>query len=764
MFYISTNAEKSIKVVVPIYKIMSAVAEITHQLKPLISDLGLILITAGIAVLLFKKLKQPLVLGYLIAGFLAGNHFDFFPSVKDIKSVEVWAEIGVIFLLFSLGLEFSFKKLMKVGGTASITAVTQITTMLLLGYLVGRWMDWTTMDSIFLGVILSVSSTTIILKSFDELGVKAQKFAGIVIGSLIVQDIVAILMMVLLSTIAVSEQFSGGALLLSIFKLAFFLLLWFIGGIFFIPTLLKKAKHLLTDEMLLIISIALCLLMVILASNAGFSPALGAFIMGSIIAETTQAEHIEHLVKPVKDLFGAVFFVSVGMLIDPHAVYDHIFTIMLLSMVTIFGQSISSTIGALLSGQPLKESVQTGMSLSQIGEFSFIIASLGITLNVTSSFLYPIVVAVSAITAFTTPFMIKMAIPFSEILSKKLPRKWIKNIERYSANTQSIKSVSNWQKVLNAFLFQVIFVSVIIVAIILLSSQYIIPLVANFKFGNALGALITLAVLSPFLWALSLRRVAVAEVDLLMEERKYRGPIVMMILFRFLLTLFFIGFLLNIFFSPIAAIFTLIVAVVTYFLFRKKLNAQYHKIENHFLTNLNDREITKAKRSRSDLSPWDGHMAYFEIAKESNIVGKTLKELKIREQLGINIASIKRGEIMIHIPKRNDRLFPSDEICVIGNDIQVNEFKKYLEQHEIEVKTSTLEPEIVLRQIELKNEAYIGKSIRDSKVREKTHGLVVGIEKRGNRILNPESDIILEKDDILWIVGDRKLLAELVHN
>ena len=742
---------------------MSAVAEISNHLKPLISDLGLILITAGIAVLLFKKLKQPLVLGYLIAGFLAGNHFDFFPSVKDIKSVEVWAEIGIIFLLFSLGLEFSFKKLMKVGGTASITAITQITSMLLLGYVVGKWMDWTTMDSIFLGVIISVSSTTIILKSFDELGVKAQKFAGIVIGSLIVQDIVAILMLVLLSTIAVSEQFSGGTLILSILKLGFFLLLWFIAGIFFIPTLLKKAKHLLTDEMLLIISIALCLLMVILASNAGFSPALGAFIMGSIIAETTQAEHIEHLVKPVKDLFGAVFFVSVGMLIDPSALYEHIIPIIVLSLVTIFGQSISSTIGALLSGQPLKESVQTGMSLSQIGEISFIIASLGITLNVTSSFLYPIVVAVSAITAFTTPFMIKMATPFSEILSKKLPRKWIKNIERYSANTQSIKSVSNWQKVLNAFLFQIIFVSVIIVAIILLSSQFILPLVANFKFGNALGVLITLAVLSPFLWALSLRRVAIAEVDLLMEERKFRGPIVMMILFRFLLTLFFIGFLLNIFFSPIAAVFTLIGAVVTYFLFRKKLNAQYHKIENHFLTNLNDREITKAKRSRSDLSPWDGHMAYFEIAKESNIVGKTLKELKIREQLGINIASIKRGEIMIHIPKRNDRLFPSDEICVIGNDIQVNAFKKYLEQHEIEVPTSVLEPEIVLRQIELKNEAYIGKTIRDSKVREKTHGLVVGIEKRGNRILNPESDIILEKDDILWIVGEKKLLADLVR-
>jgi CPA2 family monovalent cation:H+ antiporter-2 len=743
---------------------MIAIAATSHHLEPLISDLGLILLTAGIAVLLFKKLKQPLVLGYLIAGFLAGNHFDFFPSVTDSKSVEVWAEIGVIFLLFSLGLEFSFKKLMKVGGTASITATTQIVSMVLIGFLVGQWLDWSKMDSIFLGVILSISSTTIILKTFDELGVKAQKFAGIVIGSLIVQDILAILMMVLLSTIAVSEQFSGGALLQSIFKLIFFLTLWFVSGIFFIPTLLKKAKHLLTDEMLLIISIALCLMMVVLAANVGFSPALGAFIMGSIIAETTQAEHIEHLVKPVKDLFGAVFFVSVGMLINPQALYEHAIPVLILSLITIFGQSFTSTIGALLSGQPLKESVQTGMSLSQIGEFSFIIATLGITLNVTSSFLYPIVVAVSAVTTFSTPFMIKMATPFSEFLSKKLPRKWIKRIERYSANTQSIKSVSNWQKVINSYLTFVIVVSVIIVATILLSSRFILPMVENFKFGNALGALITLLFLSPFLWALSMRRVAAEEVSILMEERKYRGPIIMMILFRLLLTIFFIGFLLNIFFSPFVAVIALIAALFIYFSFRKKLNQQYHKIENHFLTNLNDREITRARRSRSDLSPWDGHMAYFEIAKESNIIGKTLKDLQIREQMGINIASIKRGDIMINIPKRNDRLFPSDEICIIGNDTQVNEFKKYLEQHEIEVPSTSAEAEIVLRQIELKNESYIGKTIRESKLREKTHGLVVGIEKRGNRILNPESDIVLEKDDILWIVGDKKLLTDLVHD
>ena len=742
---------------------MSAVAEASTHLEPLITDLGLILMTAGIAVLLFKKLKQPLVLGYLIAGFLAGNNFDFFPTIRDTKSVEVWAEIGIIFLLFSLGLEFSFKKLIKVGGTASITAITQISFMIFLGYFVGQLLDWSKMDSLFLGVILSISSTTIILKSFDELGIKVQRFVGNVIGALIVQDIIAILLMVLLSTIAVSENFSGGELIQSILKLVFFLVLWFLSGIFIIPTVLKKAKHLLTDEMLLIISIALCLLMVILAANVGFSPALGAFIMGSIIAETTQAEHIEHLVKPVKDLFGAVFFVSVGMLIDPHTLVEHAIPVLILSLVTIFGQSISSTIGCLLSGQPLKESVQTGMSLSQIGEFSFIIATLGITLQVTSSFLYPIVVAVSAITTFSTPYMIKFSGPFSDFLSRKLPRKWLKRIERYSASTQAIKTVNNWKTVINAYLTQVVIHSIIIVAVILLSSRFILPLVKEYPFGAAIGALITLVFLAPFLWALSLRRVAVAEVSILLEERKSRGPMAMLFLFRILIAIVYIGFLLNIFFSPKTALVAFVVAIILYFLFQKRLNHQYHKIENHFLSNLNDREISKAKRSRSDLSPWDGHMAVFDIAAESNIAGETLKKLQLREQLGINIASIKRGEITIHIPDANERIFPGDEVFVIGNDAQVQEFKKYLDQHEIEATPEVREPDIVLRQIELKNHEFIGKSIKESKLREKTKGLVVGIEKRGQRFMNPESNILLEKDDILWIVGDKKLLADLVH-
>ena len=738
--------------------LITLAANTTVHIPDLINDLGLILITAAISVVVFKKLKQPLVLGYLVAGFLASSHFHFFPTVKDSNSITVWAEIGVIILLFSLGLEFSFKKLLKVGGTASITALTQIICMIVLGYYAGKFMGWNEMNSIFLGVILSISSTTIILKAFDELGVKSQKFTGNVIGALIVQDIVAILMMVLLSTIAVSQQFSGTELIQSLFKLGFFLAIWFISGIFFIPTLLKKLKPLLTDEMLLIISLALCLVMVIFAAEVGFSAALGAFIMGSIIAETNEAEHIEHLVKPVKDLFGAIFFVSVGMMINPDTLIEYSFPVMILTLITIFGQSITSTIGTLVSGQPLKESIQTGMSLSQIGEFSFIIATLGASLNVTSDFLYPIVVAVSAVTAFTTPFMIKYATPVAGFVERKLPKRWVKRIGVYSANTQAIKTVSTWRKAIKEYVFQVVIHSIILFAIIQMSKRYLMPLIDDYSYGNIVTAVLTFFIIAPFLWAVSLRRIASAEVEELLKNKKYHGPIFVLIFIRMLIGLFFIGMMLNNFFSPGIAILAFVLSVMTIMLFPKKINRLYLKIENRFVKNYNQRELSVKKINRNNLSPWDGHMASFLIVPESDLVGKPLEEIKIREEIGVNIAYIKRGNLHINIPTKYEKLYPSDEIFIIGTDVQVKEFGDYLKMHEFKVLHEE-DSDIVLQQFELDHQDFIGKTIRESELRELTKGLVVGVEHNGKRILNPESDLILSKNDIVWVVGDRKKVA-----
>lgn len=733
----------------------------TIHLPDLITDLGLILITASIAVVIFRKLKQPLVLGYLVAGFLAGQNFDFFPTVTKPSDVSVWAEIGVIFLLFSLGLEFSFKKLTKVGGTASITAITQIVAMVILGFTAGQLMGWSSMDSIFLGVILSISSTTIILKAFEELGVKTQKFAGNVIGSLIVQDIMAILMMVLLSTIAVSSQFSGTDLLFAILKLVFFLILWFVSGIFFIPTFLEKAKHILTDEMLLIISIALCLLMVIFAANVGFSPGLGAFIMGSIIAETNQSEHIEKLVKPVKDLFGAIFFVSVGMMINPDTLVVYFVPVVIITLLTVFGQSISSTIGSLLSGQPLKQSIQAGMSLSQIGEFSFIIATLGISLNVTEDFLYPVVVAVSAVTTFTTPYMIKYATPVAEFIEQKIPKKWAKQIERYSANMQSVKPTSLWKSYVIAYVKQIVINTVISVAIILISRFYLLPLLENFSYAEFIAAVITLVALLPFLWAISLKRVNKKTLLILIEERKYRGPLIIMFITRIVISLILIGFMLNNLISPLFGLAMFVAFILAYVLFTKQINHLYHWLESHFLSNFSDTETVKSKPARQNLTPWDGHIAEFTVDENSSIVGKTLEELKWREQFGVNIAFIKRGEHkIINVPTKFERIYPHDELHIIGTDIQTEAFKSFLKNSVRNDSNETTE--IVLWKLELQDFDCIGKNIRESGIREKTNGIVVGIEKAGKRILNPESTFILSQDDILWIVGDKNKMETIL--
>lgn len=735
--------------------------EVTPLLPTLISDLGLILITAAAAVMLFKAIRQPLVLGYLIAGFLAGPHFEFFPSVDDLHSIEVWAEIGVIFLLFSLGLEFSFKKLMKVGGTATITAGVQIVFMILIGYISGILMGWSQIDSIFLGAILSMSSTTIILRAFEELNVKGKKFVSIVFGALIIEDIVAILLMVLLTTISVSQQFSGVELFDSVLKLAFFLVLWFLAGIFVIPTLLKRTKNLLNEETLLILSIGLCLMMVILGSMAGFSPALGAFIMGSIIAETIYSERIEHLIKPVKDLFGAIFFVSVGMMINPDTLVEYAFPVLIITLITIFGKTLSTSLGALVSGQPLKQSIQAGMSLAQIGEFSFIIATLGMTLKVTSDFIYPIIVAVSAITTFTTPYMIKKADGFASFLERKIPKRILDSIERYTTNAQRVRTTSSWQKVLRANLIHILIHSIIIIAIILLAGRFISPLLKDHEWGSYLVAAVTLIILMPFFWALSAKRLAADAMADLKKERKLIGPVAIVIISRILLTFFFMGLFLNIFFNFILTLVFLLITIILAIIFPRKIQQWYQKLENHFLTNLNSREIHAAVQNKSDLTPWEGHMTTIKVPQESHLTGKELKDLAFREKLGINIAIIKRGEITINIPNRNEIIFPGDILYVIGTDQQIIDFQDYLLKNSFE-QSEQVVSEIILKYFELQNPLIIGKTIRDSKLRERTDGLVVGLERNGERMINPSSEIILERADILWIVGDKKKMKQLL--
>lgn len=741
----------------------------TH-VPQLIVDLSLILTMAGIITLIFKKLKQPIVLGYILAGLLVGPNFNLFPTITDIKTIEIWAEIGVIFLLFSLGLEFSFKKLMKVGNTAAITGLFEVGFMLVTGFATGQLLGWSKIDSLFLGGIIAISSTTIIFRAFDELGIKTQQFTRVVLGILVIEDLTAVLLMVLLSTLSISQQFAGAELLESILKLFFFLIVWFLGGIFVFPTLLRRYRKLMNDESVLITSVALCFGMVFLVTQAGFSAALGAFIMGSILAETTHAEKIEHLLKPLKDLFGAVFFISVGMLINPSLLIEYALPTAILVLVVIIGKTTYVTLGAVISGQPLKNSIQSGMSMSQIGEFSFIIANLGLALKVTSDFLYPIAVGVSVITTFTTPYMMKLSEPLYEGLNKLLPDKWKTYLNRYSTSTGPIAKTTQWQQILKSYAQTVVLNSVVVIAIVSLSSRQLADLlhtrIPETYVTNSVIFGITFLLIAPFLWALIFKRSNRKAYSAIWLSRKYsRGPLLVLELSRVFIAILLMVYLLGSFYAtPAALSIAGGIMLLAFAIFYQRLQHFYSKIEDRFLQNLNARQLEGSGKSKKLLLPWDAHFAFLEVSADSNMIGKTLQELKIRENFGINVVLIERGSKTIQLPRPTEVLYPCDRIEVIGTDEQLDAFRG-----NIEINTSgdvymAHEDSIVLERIEVKSEYNIrGKSIRNSGIREKTHGMIVGLERNGERILNPDSSMTIEMEDVLWIAGERDLIKKFVN-
>ncbi len=737
-----------------------------NHLPHLIQDLALVLAVAGLTTLLFKRLKQPVVLGYILAGLLVGPKLTLFPTITEIENIQIWAEIGVIFLLFTLGLEFSFKKLLHIGGPASVTGLIEISAMLVVGFLLGKILGWPIMDCIFLGGILSIASTTIIIRAFDELNVKGKKFAELVFGILIIEDLVAVVLMVLLSTISVSREFAGMEMLMSILKLLFFLMLWFVAGIFFIPSFLSRVQKHLNDETLLVLSIGLCLIMVMAASAAGFSPALGAFIMGSILAETIQAERIEHIIKPVKDLFGAVFFVSVGMLIDPAILVDYAGPILLITVVFVFFKVLHVTIGAVVSGRPLKTAVFAAMSMGQIGEFSFIIATLGVTLKVTSSYLYPIAVAVSAITTFSTPYMIKMANPLYGWLERVLPDKWKKTLDRYSTGAQTINAADDWQLVLRSFLMISVFTLVISSGIILLFVQlvydYVIMNVDSLNWAAVITVTACLITISPFLWALVMRKLQPQAFANLWANKRYHGPLLLLRMVRVALALVIIGGLFLVFLPTQYALIATALLIGVVFFFARKIHAFYLQLETRFFYNFNHREMLEAKINRKELAPWDAHIAQFVLPAGSPCAGKTLEELAVREKIGVNIAMIKRSDVYTLLaPSRFEKVYPGDRMFVIGTDEQLDAFKEYI-QPETEQQKLEDQHEVVLKKINITESMYLlGQSIRESGIREKTNGLVVGIERGGRRVLNPESTTVFENNDKVWIVGDAELIDSL---
>ncbi len=744
------------------------------HLPTLIADLAIILLCAGVMTLLFKKLKQPVVLGYVVAGFLASPHFVFTPTVMDTANIQTWADIGVIFLLFALGLEFSFKKIVKVGGTAVIAACTIIFCMILLGIGVGMAFGWGQMDCLFLGGMIAMSSTTIIYKAFDDLGLRKKKFTGLVLSILILEDILAIVLMVMLSTMAVSHDFEGGEMLGSVAKLLFFLILWFVVGIYLIPEFLKRSRKLMSAETLLIVSLALCFGMVAIAAHTGFSPAFGAFIMGSILAETVEAESIERLVKPVKDLFGAIFFVSVGMMVDPNMIVQYALPIFVVTLAVILGQAFFGTFGVVLSGQPLRTAMQCGFSLTQIGEFAFIIASLGVSLHVTSDFLYPIVVAVSVITTFLTPYMIRLAEPASNYVDAHLPASWQRFLVRYSSGSQTVNNENLWHKLLLALLRIVVIYSIVSISIIAISFRFVVPFLRENMpgiWGSVVGAAVTILCISPFLRAIMIKKNHSVEFTTLWNDNRVnRGPLVSTIVLRIVIALVFVMFIIaNLIKASIGLIVGAAVLLVVIMILSRQLKKQSILIERRFFQNLRYRDMRaeymgeKKPAYAGRLLSRDLHLADFEIPGESVWAGKTLLELHFGKDYGVHVTSILRGKRRINIPGGNVRLFPMDKIQVIGTDEQLNEFGEELnrvsqverdifEKHEMTLQQFMIEPE----------SPFLGKSLRESGIREKYRCLIAGVEREPDGMMAPEVNLTFEEGDVVWVVGENEHVHQLV--
>ena len=749
------------------------------HLPELISDLAVILLTGGIVTVIFKKLNQPLVLGYILAGFLIGPYMPFFFNVTDSASISTWSEIGIIILMFGLGLEFNLHKLVSVGGTAIITALTEVGGMLLFGYLVGQALGWGTMDSVFLGGMLSMSSTTIIIKAFDDLGVQKERFAQLVFGTLVIEDIAGIFMMIILSTISVGQGISGMALALKLGMLVLYLALWLILGIYLLPTLLNKASPLMSDETLLVVSLGLCFGMVLLADALGFSSALGAFLAGSLLAGTVHAERVEHLTQGVKDLFGAVFFISVGMMLDPAMVVKYIVPILALTLVTIVGKLFFSSMGVLLSGQSLKNAVHCGCSLAQIGEFAFIIASLGLSLGVIADYIYPIIIAVSVITTLTTPFFIKHSDNIYAFVVKLLPEKLTQKLERYTDEEQSEKEQdSDWSAFLSRYIRTVALYGVIMAGIGIIGRYWLLPLLETALPSGAAAKAVTLAVIYLGM-ALFIRPMLDTRSPqytvLWMKKRSFRLPLMALSGIRILL-IALIAFipLRNI--AGIGSAWLLPVIVAALLLASRMgwLASAYLNVEARFLTNLNERQLQHFSDS-GEYEQWlDEKLCVDSFSLPAGFAGQSLKDLGWGRRFGVNVIKLAHGKRRKNMPAGNTALAAGDTVYVVGERENLRTLRLSLGLEESadaptlrEYIGSESEAEGGLYSYALhvdKGDSLDGRSIKDSGIRENYDCMILGLQRGNLPIVQPDVNMTIQDNDIVWLLGTRVMAGKVLRD
>lgn len=736
----------------------------------LVRDLAIILVSAGVFTIISKALKQPLILGYIIAGFLIGPHITFFPGITSEETVHQWSEIGIIFLMFGLGLEFSFKKLLKVGSSALLAAGTKFLGVFVLGYLTGQAMSWSAMESIFLGGLLSMSSTMVVLKSYDDMGMKKKPYAGMVFGTLVVEDLIAILLMVLLSTMAVSNQFAGKEMLFNLAKLAFFLILWFLVGIYVIPTLLKKARRYLNDEILLIVSIGLCFGMVALAEAVGFSAALGAFVMGSILSETVESEHIDRLVGPIRDLFGAIFFVSVGMMVAPSVIAENWLVILIITLIVMISHILFAGAGILMAGKGLENAVHTGFSLAQLGEFGFIIAGVGVSLGVMRGFIYPVIIAVSVITTFTTPYMIKLAGPAYRGLVRILPAGAVARLQPQSRSAVSAAEESEWKKLLKAYALRILLYGVILVAIMVGSQLYLSTLVQRIVPGwgpfwkNFIEVIITLAAMSPFIFGLAVSSgsIKTSAAKLLKTKGSNAWPIAGLLIIRsFIAISFVIGVIASHF--QLAG-WTLVLIAIGGFVLIISARRTVHRnsaLEERFLSNLNEKEERERQRTpvtssvRQKMAKYDVHIESMELSPDSEFVGQMLKEVPIRAASGANIIKVQRGSHSVTIPTGSFRLFPHDRLLAVGTTRQLEQLRKLLAESNVQPIPEPKHNFDVVPVTLTAAHWLTGRKLDETNLRER-RCMIISVLHEGEFITNPAPGYRFCEGDVVWIAGEEQ--------
>ena len=750
------------------------------ELPTMIQDLALMLVMAGIVTLVFKRLKQPLVLGYIVAGFLVSPHMPYTASVADMENIHLWADIGVMFLLFSLGLDFSFKKILKMGASPIISTMTIIFAMSMLGVCVGHSFGWPKMDCIFLGGMLAMSSTTIIYKAFDDLGLRQQQFAGLVMSVLILEDILAIVMMVMLSAIASGNNPDGGQMLGSVVKIGFFLVLWLVVGIFAIPIFLRNVRKLINAEVLLIVSLGLCCAMAVFSTKVGFSSAFGAFIMGSILAETVEDEEIEKLVEPVKNLFGAIFFVSVGMLVDPQILIDYAFPILALVLTILIGQAVFGSFSFMLGGESLKSAMRCGFSMAQIGEFSFIIASLGLSLGVISDFLYPVVVAVSVITTFLTPYMIRLATPAYGIIENKLPSRLINTLNQLSMSHPNSQKKSLWKRLLTQMATITLVYSILSAAAIALMFTFVLPFMRQLLpgwelhwYANAITGVLTVLLISPFLRAMVMKKNHSEEWKALwFESNRNRLPLLFTILVRGTIAVGFIFYICH-YLSRFnnAVIITLGVVAVVLMVVSRTVKQRSILLERLFVNNLRSRDIEARAHGKKRplyegrLLDRDIHIADFDVPTNSLWMGSSLKALNLGKRYGVHVSSILRGGFRMNIPDGDYVIYPCDRLQVIGSDEQLAKFGHALETDVIKEDLTLENREMKLRQIIIsKSSPFVGKTLEESGIRSIYGCMVVGLEEGKENLspVNPKRRF--EEGDIIWLVGEEESLNTIVQH